>query len=194
MRPLGDPRLTAAFAAAPRIGFLPAYQRRFAGDDRPLGIGHGQTNSQPSTVANMLELLDVHPGQRVLDVGAGSGWTTALLGELVGPTGRVVGLELVPALAHWGAVNVGHHHLPWATVSEPAPGVYGAPEQGPFDRILVSAEADELPSELVEQLAPGGVLVIPVRGRMLRVCRLADGSTTIDHHGWYSFVPLLRHR
>ena len=194
MRPVGDPRVAAAFAAVPRIGFLPAHQRRFAADDRPLGIGHGQTNSQPTTVANMLELLDVHPGQRVLDVGAGSGWTTALLGELVGPAGRVVGLELVPELAHWGAMNVSNHHLPWATETEPAPGVMGAPDQGPFDRILVSAEADELPTELVDQLAPGGVLVIPVRGRMLRVHRHADGSTTTDHHGWYSFVPLLRHR
>ena len=62
MRPVGDPRVAAAFAAVPRIGFLPAHQRRFAADDRPLGIGHGQTNSQPTTVANMLELLDVHPG------------------------------------------------------------------------------------------------------------------------------------
>ncbi len=193
MRPVADPRLAAAFAAVPRIGFLPAHQRRFAADDRPLGIGHGQTNSQPTTVANMLELLEVHPGQRVLDVGAGSGWTTALLGELVGPTGRVVGLELVPELAHWGALNVERHHLPWATVAEPAPGVLGAPDQGPFDRILVSAEADELPTELVDQLAPGGILVIPVRGRMLRVRRRADGSATVDHHGWYSFVPLIHH-
>ena len=192
MRPLADPRLRAAFAAIDRAGFLTPDQLRFATDDHPLPIGLGQTNSQPSTVANMLELLDVHPGHRVLDVGAGSGWTTALLGHLVGPTGRVVGVELVAAIARWGAENVARHDLPWATISVAEPGVLGAPDRGPFDRILVSADADDLPDELVDQLADGGVLVIPVRGRMLRVARHPDGTVDATAHGSYSFVPLLR--
>ena len=95
-----------AFEAVPRSDFLPRGLRRRAGYDGPLPIGHGGTCSQPRTVADMLRLLDVRPGDRVLDVGSGSGWTTALLGHLVGPTGRVVGLEIEPHLAAWGAANV----------------------------------------------------------------------------------------
>lgn len=191
-RPPADPRLRAAFAAIDRTGFLTPDQLRFAAADQPLPIGRGQTNSQPSTVADMLGLLDVAPGQRILDVGAGSGWTTALLGHLVGPTGRVVGVELVPAIARWGAENVARHDLPWATIQVAEPGVLGVPAEAPFDRILVSADADELPDELVDQLADDGVLVIPVRGRMLRVQRHPDGTAEATEHGRYSFVPLLR--
>src|SRR3712207_5378151 len=99
-----DP-VTEAFREVPREQFLPARSRRWAGYDGPIRIGHGQTNSQPRTVEAMLRLLDVRPGQRVLDVGAGSGWTTGLLAHLVGPDGRVLGVELVPALAKSGAAN-----------------------------------------------------------------------------------------
>ena len=96
----------AAFAAQPREGFLPPEQRPHAALDRPLPIGWGQTNSQPTTVANMLRLLRVAPGMRVLDVGAGSGWTTALLAHLVGPRGQVHGVERVPELVRFGADNL----------------------------------------------------------------------------------------
>lgn len=190
-RPPDDPRLRAAFDAVDRAGFLPPDQLRFARGDHPLPIGFGQTSSQPSTVADMLALLDVRPGQHVLDVGAGSGWTTALLGHLVGPAGRVVGVELVPALARWGGENVARQQRPWATVQAAVPGVLGVPEEAPFDRILVSAEADELPEDLLDQLADDGILVIPVRGRMLRLVRHLD-RVDGTFHGTYSFVPLLR--
>lgn len=192
MRSIADPRVREAFAAVDRRGFLPEYELRFAADDRPLLIGHAQTNSQPSTVAAMLELLDVREGQRVLDVGAGSGWTTALLAQLVGPTGRVVGVEVVPELARWGADNVARLDLPWATIQEAGPGVFGVPDQGPYDRILVSAEADAIPDELVAQLVDGGRMVIPVRGRMILLRTHAGGPPTATQHGWYSFVPLVR--
>src|SRR5690606_22850706 len=119
----------------------PGHYRRYARLDRPLDIGHRQTSSQPSTVAAMLRLLDVRPGDQVLDVGAGSGWTTALLGALTGRQGSVVGVELVPELAAWGAQNVAASGQPWARLVPAYPGVLGRPEDGPFDRILVSAEA-----------------------------------------------------
>src|SRR3954469_5541960 len=107
-------RVAEAFAAVPREGFLPRGERRNASYDGPLPIGHGQTNSQPRTVAAMLRLLDVAPGDRVLDVGAGSGSTTALLAHLAGPTGLVVGVELVAELATWGEHNVRRACGPWA--------------------------------------------------------------------------------
>jgi protein-L-isoaspartate(D-aspartate) O-methyltransferase len=186
-----DP-VEAAFAATPRTGFLPARLRRRAAHDGPLDIGHGQTSSQPRTVDAMLRLLEVHPGQHVLDVGAGSGWTTALLAHLVGPEGRVRGVELEPDLARWGADNVRRTQRPQATLTAAVPRVLGLPDHAPYDRILVSAESDSLPTELVEQLsATGGRMVVPVAGRMLLVERRGADITTSEH-GWYRFVPLRR--
>jgi protein-L-isoaspartate(D-aspartate) O-methyltransferase len=178
-----------AFEAVPRSAFLPRGARRRAGFDGPLPIGHGGTCSQPRTVAEMLRLLDVHPGQRVLDVGSGSGWTTALLGHLVGRTGRVVGVEIEPHLAHWGADNVARAGMPWAQARAADPQVLGLPDGGPWHRILVSAQAAHLPQALVDQLADPGRLVVPVAGRMVLVV-LEDGATRATEHGYYRFVPL----
>ena len=177
----------AAFDATPRRDFLPRGVRRRASYDGPLQIAAGQTNSQPRTVDDMLRLLDVRPGQRVLDVGAGSGWTTALLAHLVGPTGSVLGVELEPELVTFGADNVGSTGRTWATIRQATPGVLGDPDGAPYDRILVSAEPDELPQELVDQLADDGVLVIPVAGTMLRV---TNPGAVVTRHGRYRFVPL----
>src|ERR1700712_1304844 len=152
-----------AMRAVPRAGFLPGNARSRAGFDGPIQIGHGQTSSQPRTVEAMLRLLDVRPGQHVLDVGAGSGWTTALLAELTGPSGSVVGVELVPELAEWGATNLATTSYDWASMRLPAAGVLGVPELAPYDRILVSAEASSMPQTLIDQLGETGRLVVPVR-------------------------------
>ena len=188
----GEPpdAVAQAFDAQPRTGFLPPAQRAQAGYDGPLPIGHAQTNSQPRTVADMLRLLQVAPGQRILDVGAGSGWTTALLAHLVGPSGQVLGVERVPELAAWGATNLAATNQPWAGIRTATEGVLGLPDAGPFERILVSAEAQTLPQSLVDQLAEGGVMVIPVAGEMLRV-RRAGADVQVSRHGGYRFVPLL---
>jgi protein-L-isoaspartate(D-aspartate) O-methyltransferase len=179
-----------AMDAVPREGFLPRRERRRARYDGPLPIGHGQTNSQPYTVRRMLELLDARQGHSVLDVGSGSGWTTALLAWIVGPTGSVLGVERLPDLVEFGAKNVAAAGMPWARVIEAVPGRLGAPDEGPFDRILVSASPARLPQELVEQLAPGGVMVIPVSGQMLRVTASEDGPR-VEEHGLFRFVPLV---
>ncbi|MDX6325174.1 MAG: protein-L-isoaspartate(D-aspartate) O-methyltransferase [Nocardioidaceae bacterium] len=182
--------MSAAFAATPREQFLPAQVRSHAAYDGPLDIGHGQTSSQPRTVDAMLRLLRVRPGDRVLDVGAGSGWTTALLAALTGADGRVLGVEVVPELVVFGAANLAAVRRPWATIRRAADEVLGLPEDAPFDRILVSAEAKELPAALVAQLAPGGRMVAPVAGRMLLVVRGVD-EVEVTRHGHYRFVPLL---
>jgi protein-L-isoaspartate(D-aspartate) O-methyltransferase len=185
---MADP-VAEAFAAMPREGFLPGGERRRAAYDGPLPIGHGQTNSQPSTVAAMLRLLDVGRGQKVLDVGCGSGWTTALLAHLTGPTGRVLGVELEPELVAFGSDNLDRADVPWASIHEATPGVLGLPGAAPYHRILVSAMARELPDDLVAQLHTGGVMVAPVRGTMLRVSCSMRG-VGITRHGSYRFVPL----
>ena len=183
-----DP-VAAAFAAVPRTGFLPRLARGRATYDGPIGIGRGQTNSQPRTVADMLRLLEVAPGQRVLDVGAGSGWTTALLAHLVGPTGTVVGVELEPELVRFGSRNLARTRQDWASIREAEAGVLGRPSEAPYDRILVSAEPRTLPQELVDQLGDGGRMVIPVRGTMLLVVRRGS-EVEVTEHGAYRFVPL----
>ncbi|MGN6636727.1 MAG: protein-L-isoaspartate O-methyltransferase family protein [Oryzihumus sp.] len=185
-----DAAVDRAFADTPRAGFLPQNQRQFAALDLPLPIGAGQTCSQPAAVRTMLELLDVTPGRRVLDVGAGSGWTTALLAALVGPSGAVVGVEIEPELTRQAAERVSATGRTWARVEQAVPGRLGWPGQAPYDRVLVSAGAPEVPAELLAQLAPEGVMVLPVAGRMLRVTATAGGEPVVTEHGHYLFVPL----
>lgn len=182
--------MSAAFRAHPRIDFLPTRMRHRASYDGPLDIGHGQTNSQPRTVAAMLQLLDVQPGQRVLDVGCGSGWTTALLAQLTGPSGLVLGVELEPELVVFGSANLARTGQPWARIEQADPTELGRPDEAPFDRILVSAEAGSLPDALVAQLTGAGRMVIPVAGKLLLVAAAGDDPPAVTRHGDYWFVPL----
>lgn len=185
-------RVAAAFEAIPRVHFLPPDVRSHAGIDAPLPIGHGVTNSQPWTVAYMLRQLGVPSGARVLDVGSGSGWTTALLAHLTGPSGSVAGVEIIPDLVEFGRRNLAAFDLPWARIEPAAPGVLGLPDAGPYDRILVSADPGSIPAELERQLAPGGRMVLPASGLMWTVTRDDTGwhrAPDPDHR--FSFVPLL---
>ena len=158
--------------------------------DSPLPIGHGQTNSQPSTVKKMLAWLDAKPGDMVLDVGSGSGWTTALLSYIVGSKGYVYAVEKVPELVTFGRKNnkkLGIKNVKFFEAGES----YGLPEHAPFDRILVSASAENLPHELIEQLKPGGKLVIPVKNDILEITKKPNGDVMTLIHPGFVFVPLI---
>ena len=172
-----------------RKNFLPPGVRHLADADHPVMIGWNSTNSQPSTVARMLALLDVQPGDRVLDVGSGSGWTTAILRTLAGEESTVIGVELVPQLVAYARERLADAHV-HADIREAIPGVLGLPDEAPFDRILVSAQAATVPTQLESQLAEGGRLVVPIAG-LMTVVDMRDG---IPHRredaGIYSFVPL----
>ncbi|MFV0307176.1 MAG: protein-L-isoaspartate O-methyltransferase family protein [Desertimonas sp.] len=186
----------SAMAFHDRRHFLRRRDRWRAGEDRPLPIGHGQTNSQPATVEDMLAALGVAPGHRILDVGAGSGWTTALLAHLVGPHGSVIGIERVERLTRRARANLSARPgLTWARIDQATPGVLGAPADAPFDRILVSAAATAaVPAMLIEQLAQPGVMVIPVDQRLLRIRRTVGGDVETTELGAYRFVPLIADR
>lgn len=158
--------------------------------DMPLPIGYSQTISQPTTVEMMLEWLEVQPGDKVLDVGSGSGWTTALLSVLAGPKGHVYAVERIPELVEFGRDNV--ERLGTRNVSfHQAGDEFGLPAESPFDRILVSASADELPNGLINQLKPGGKLVIPVQNSIFEIRKKPGGEVESTEHPGFVFVPLL---
>lgn len=195
---LRSPAIISAFRATDRASFVPPAEAAHAHDDRPLPIGHGQTISQPYTVAFMLELLGAQPGERVLDVGSGSGWTTALLAAVVGERGEVFGVEIVPELVRFGQENLARHPkrrgAPRRASIEQAGGELGLPSQAPFNRILVSAMGTEVPESLVEQLKVGGVMVLPVGngyGAVVKVTKEAGGEIKTERHEGFAFVPLL---
>ncbi len=174
----------------PRRGFLPRDVRALAGQDAALPIGDGATCSQPSTVAYMLALLDARPGHRVLDVGSGSGWTSALLSVLTRPGGVVHAVEIVPRLVEYGRSRLVAAGFAEVAVHD-AGDVLGLPEHAPYDRILVSAAAARVPVELCEQLAVGGRLVGPVGHEMHLVTRMPAGFVDRVVPGEFVFVPLV---
>jgi protein-L-isoaspartate(D-aspartate) O-methyltransferase len=155
-----DPRVMDALAKVPREQFVPADLAARAYDNRPLPIGHGQTISQPLIVAVMTHLLRLQPGARVLEVGTGSGYQTAILAELAK---EVATIEVVQDLAADAATKLralGYDNVEFRT----GDGAAGCPERAPFDGIMVTAAARAVPQALIDQLAPGGRLVIPIGG------------------------------
>lgn len=187
---MADDRIRQAFEVMRRAQFLPKDERAQDAVDAPLPIGYGQTNSQPSTVADMLEWLDVRLGQRVLDVGSGSGWTTALLAYLVGAEGHVTAVEIVPELVEFGRRNCERAGVTNAEFHYADNGI-GWAEGQPYDRILVSASAARVPEELIGQLRAPGKLVVPVRETILEILKTKHGAIKTMEHPGYVFVPLL---
>lgn len=182
--------LIKAFEKCDRALFVPKIFTIDSYNDYPLQIGSGQTISQPTTVAFMLELLNPNIGDQVLDIGSGSGWTTALLASIVEDKGYVEGLEIVPALVDFGRQNLDRAHIHNASISMINPSVLGRPDKH-FDRILVSASALEMPTTLFDQLKPHGILVIPVKNSIWRIIKNSDGSIIQDEYPGFRFVPLV---
>jgi protein-L-isoaspartate(D-aspartate) O-methyltransferase len=158
-----DARVMKAMATVPRHEFVPDNQQSFAYENRPLSIGHGQTISQPYIVALMTDLIDLKPGDRVLEIGTGSGYQAAILSEI---TGSVYTIEIIKPLGE--AVKERFERLGYTNItSRIGDGYYGWEEYAPFDAIVVTATASHIPPPLIKQLKPGGHMVIPVGSRFL---------------------------
>jgi protein-L-isoaspartate(D-aspartate) O-methyltransferase len=156
-----DPRVLAAFARVPRSFFVPDEARDEAEADRPLEIGCGQTISQPYVVAAMAEALDLTGRERVLEVGTGSGYAAAILAEMMPVSAEIRSVEIIPQLAERARRVLAELGYPNVQIRV-GDGALGWPEAAPFDAILVSAAPPEVPPALLDQLAPGGRLVLPV--------------------------------
>ncbi len=185
-----DERLIRAMDKVRRADFLPESIRSLEYEDRPLTIGYDQTTSQPSLIAMMIAALELKPGCNVLEVGTGSGYQTALLGELCS---KVASIEIVAPLAQRAAARL--RELGYKNIDVKAgDGYLGWPEHAPFDGIVVSASAPKVPVPLVAQLRTGGRMIIPigdgVHGQLLLVVKRADGGYTSEKSLPVSFVPL----
>jgi protein-L-isoaspartate(D-aspartate) O-methyltransferase len=190
-RGIGDPLVLAAMGAVPREAFVPQTLADFAYEDSALAIEAGQTISQPYIVARMIELLELEPTDRVLEVGAGSGYAAAVLGHIVA---RVYAIERHPVLVDAAAArldSLGYRNIELRV----GDGSTGWPEAAPFDAILVAAAGPEVPSALKAQLGLGGRLVMPVGGaswqRLLKITRLGDADFREQELCGVSFVPLV---
>ena len=191
-RAIRSKKVLWAMEQVPRDQFVPPDARDMAYLDIPLAIGEGQTISQPYIVAMMTDSLRLQPRDRVLEVGTGSGYQSAILAELV-PEGQVVTVELVPVLrerARRILNGLGYSNI----VVEPAGETLGCPVRGPYDAIIVTAAAPGLPESLLAQLAPGGRMVVPVGNlehqELVQVLRTGEGIS-IRMLGPCRFVPLL---
>jgi protein-L-isoaspartate(D-aspartate) O-methyltransferase len=186
-------RIIDAFSKIRRVDFVPEELESASQANIPLPIGQGQTISQPLTVAFMLEKLGALPGDKVLDIGTGSGWTTALLGHIVGKKGKVIGMERIKDLCHFGMNNVSKYHLIEGGKVKIicADGSKGYVNEAPYNRILVSAAAGEIPKELKKQLAIGGRLVIPVKSSIWMIEKISAKDFREEEYPGFSFVPLI---
>jgi len=189
-RGISDPRVLEAMLCVPRHEFVSPAHRAQAYEDRPLPIGDGQTISQPYVVALMLEALQLAPNEKVLEVGSGSGYATALLTKLAGQVYSIERHDALASSAREVLARLGYANVKVIT----ADGSVGLPAIAPFDAILVSAAASDLPAALVAQLREGGRMIVPVGTndtQQLQFIRIDKGRPVITLREAVRFVPLI---
>ena len=189
------PEITQAFSAIHREDFVPPDMKELASLDEALPIASGQTISQPYTVAFMLEKLRPKKGQKILDIGSGSGWTTALLAHIVGSSGKVIGIEILPELAAVGKGNVAKYNFIEKGIVEMicADGKHGYEKEAPYDGILVSASlaTKELPGAWRQQLNQGGRIVVPIANSIWVFTKENEHTFSEEEYPGFVFVPFV---
>ncbi|MEK7179392.1 MAG: protein-L-isoaspartate O-methyltransferase [Patescibacteria group bacterium] len=190
---LKTPALIEAFEDIDRKNFVPVAYADEAYEDSALPIGHGQTISQPYTVAFMLELLQPKRGDKVLDVGSGSGWQTALLAHIVGTEGTVIGIERIPELKEMGEKNISRYDFIQKGIVTVLSinAEDGLPKEAPFDCIISGASAQEVPAAWKEQLSIGGRIVMPVHDSIFLIIKQGENEFREEEYPGFSFVPFI---
>jgi len=190
---LKTPRIIEAFRAIDRKDFVPEEHRDEAYGNYPIQIGHRQTISQPYVVALMLELLKPALGEKIMDVGSGSGWQTALLSHIVGNKGKVFGIELVPELKEIGEKNVSKYNFVKKGIASfhAMSAEDGIPEEAPFNAIIAGAAAQEVPEAWKTQLKTGGRIVMPIRNSIYLFVKNEDGTFSKEEYSGVVFVPFI---
>jgi len=190
---LKNPKIIEAFQKIKRIDFLPEEIKNLAELNEALAIGWGQTISQPLVVAFMVELLQPEIGDKILDIGSGSGWTTALLAEIVGEKGKVTAIEVIPELKEFGEKNVAKYNFIKKGVTKfiCADGSKGYQKEAPFDKILASAAAREIPQTWKDQLKIGGKIVSPVGSSIWLLIKKSENEFEKTEYPGFAFVPLI---
>ncbi len=191
---LKTPEIIEAFKKIKREDFMPDNVKHLAGLNEAIPIGQGQTISQPLVVAFMIELLQPKRGEKILDIGSGSGWTSALLAELVGEKGRVFSLELLVELKEFGEKNVARYNFIKKGIVRfiQKDGSKGLEKEAPFDKILCSASVQgEVPQAWKEQLKAGGIIVTPAASSILYLVKKAENDFTRKEYPGFVFVPLI---
>lgn len=190
---LRSPSVIEALRAVDRADFVPTELQHLAYEDAPLPIGYGQTISQPYTVVFMLEELAIREGDRVFEVGYGSGWQTALLAHIVGESGSVHGFELLPMLCAMGKTNLQKYpQLAGRVTLLCMSAEQGSPEDAPFDRIICAAEVPDVPVAWREQLREGGQMIYPYQQNLISERKLPNGSFETKKFPGFVFVPFIR--
>ena len=189
---LNDDKVESVIRKTPRHEFVPTLLKEEAYEDIPLSIMKNQTISQPSVVSRMTEWLDIREGQKILEIGSGSGWQTAILSYLVG-YGKVYSIERHSELAEFAKKNLDKLGITNAKVIL-GDGSLGFLEESPFDRIIITAACKKIPESLLEQLSTDGLLIAPV-GKfpqsLVLLKKTSDGIVEIKNQSGYVFVPLL---
>jgi protein-L-isoaspartate(D-aspartate) O-methyltransferase len=191
---LKTPRIIGAFREIKRVDFMPEDMRDLAELNEALPIGFGQTISQPLVVAFMLEQLQPEPGNKILDVGSGSGWTTALLACIVSPKGKVTAIEINPELMEFGKKNTAKYNFVEKGIAEfiCADASSGHKQGSPFDRILASASAKEIPEAWKKQLKIGGRIVAPIGSSIWLFVKKSETEFEKREYPGFAFVPLVK--
>ncbi len=191
---LKTPKVIEAFKKIKRVDFLPEDSKNLAEINEALPIGFGQTISQPLVVAFMMELLDLHKGDKVLDIGSGSGWTSALLAEIVGKKGKVISLDIIQELKEYGEKNVSKYNFVKKGIVQffCLDANEGYEKEAPFDKILASASAVKIPDAWKKQLKIGGRIVAPVDSSIWLLIKKNETDFEEKEHPGFIFVPLLK--
>lgn len=191
---LKHPKIIKAFKNINRADFVPEELKSLAYLDEALLIGYGQTISQPLVVAFMLEILELKKGDKILEIGAGSGWQTALIANIIGERGKIYSIERIPELYDFAKNNISKYNFLEKGIVKLilGDGSKGYKEESPYDKIIAAASADEIPEAWLAQLKINGRVVAPIKNSIFAFGKTSKNKFRKKEYFGFSFVPLIR--